>query len=99
LCGVLEEILEIVVADARLLLERGPVTIAGFIKRDYEVVDGLRFRADLAKGDSGTGEGSSVAILAIAQWFEHLGHVKKSLVQLDSQNVLSDWDTVKRSTR
>lgn len=66
LSSVFEKILQIVVADADFLLERDPIAVAIFVKRYYEVVDWLRFRADLAESDSCTGEGSSVAILAVA---------------------------------
>ena len=51
---------QIVIADACLLLERGPVTGTGFVEEDYEVVDGLGFGGDLTEGDTCASEGGSI---------------------------------------
>ena len=58
--GVLEEVLDVLVADAGALAEGGPVAGAGVVEGDDEVVDGFGFGGDLAESDAGTGECGSV---------------------------------------
>jgi hypothetical protein len=61
---IFEEVLQIVVTDAGLLLQRGPIAIAGLVKGNNEVEDRLRLGGDLAEGDACAGEGCSIEGLA-----------------------------------